>query len=331
MTKQEFEQILKDVLKYYNKSKPEIPNRVLDYPTDKIGRILSKAYSRILNNLVNTLRYTGGDFSNISAMTELQLMRQIEEQLNSMEMEVQGEITDYINKEYVNGQLNHYIATTGNTDYNSILNEFPFATINWYKANQLIADTMDDLLFATDNTKKKLKRVIRDTVAKHIQLNALQGESYKEVKRLIIKDLQIEGLSKTIKVNGFVGVIDKSGRKWDLKNYTDMVVKTKTHQAYVEGLKAQAMESGRDLAVIPVKGATDPCKNFEGMVISLTGETKGYMTYDQLKATNLIFHPRCKHNPIPIGSIKQLHEDDLAIHKDKITNLKKLSKKVSKK
>ena len=330
MDTKEFEKLLKDVLKYYKKGKPTIPDRVLDFNDDRIIKILQKEYSYILQMLVDALQYTGGDFSNIAVMTEMQLMRQIEERLAIMEAELQEEISDYINKQYVNGQLNHYIATTGITDYNTILNEFPFASINWYKANQLIADTMEDLLFATNNTKKNIKKTIRDTVAKHIQLNALQGESYKTIKSLIIKDLQKKGLSEKIQKTGFVGVIDKSGRKWGLKNYTDMVVKTKTHQAYIEGLKAQAMETGRDLAVIPHKGATDPCKHFEGMIISLTGVTKGYPTYEQLKATNLIFHPRCKHNVIPIASAEALHEEDLKHHKEQIKNLKNISKKVKK-
>lgn len=330
MNKIDYEKLLKQVLKYYNKNKPTIPERVLDFNEDRIIKVLQRHYSQILQMLVNTLQYTGGDFSNISAITEMELMRQIEEKLSLMEAELQEEISDYINKQYVNGQLNHYIATTGNTDYNAVLNEFPFASINWYKAEQLIADTMDDLLFATNNTKKSIKRVIRETVGKHIQLNALQGESYKTIKRLIIKDLQKKGLSEKITKSGFVGVVDKSGRKWGLKNYTDMVVKTKTHQAYIEGIKAQCIETGKDLAVIPHKGATDPCKNFEGMIISMTGVNTNYPSYEQLKATNLIFHPRCKHNVIPIASAEALHEDDLKYHKEQLKNLKKISKKVKK-
>lgn len=322
MNTEEFEKLLKQVLKHYGKGKPTIPERVLDFNTDRISKILVRGYSNILSMLVDTLRYTGGDFSNISAMTEMQLMRQIEGVMNSMESQIQVEVTDHINKQYVNGQLNHYISVNNVTNYEQILSDFPFATINWYKANQLIADTMEDILFATNNTKKKLKRVIRDTVSKHLQLNALQGESYKTIKSLIIKDLQKEGLSKSIVKDGFVGVIDKSGRRWDLKNYTDMVVKTKTHQAYVEGLKQQAIETGKDLALIPVKGATDSCKNFEGMIISMTGQEKGYMTYEQLKATNLIFHPRCSHSPIPLGNIGDLHDDTIKGHKDKIKALK---------
>lgn len=330
MTQQEFEKVLKGVLKHYNKQKPEIPERVLDFSTDRLINMYQKAYSRILNILVEGLRYTGGDFNNISNMTQMELLRQIEQILNDLDVQVQGEVETYINQEYVNGMLNHYVATTGITDYNEILNNFPFATINWYKANQLLADTMDDLLFATNNTKKSIKRVVREITTKHLQLNALQGESYKTIKRLIIKDLQKEGLSKTIKENAFVGIVDKGGKRWGLKNYSDMVVKTKTHQAYIEGLKTQALETGKDLALIPKKGAVDPCKNFEGIIISLNGLDPNYPSYEQLKATNLIFHPRCKHNPIPIGSIDQLHDDHIKDHEqamDQLYNLTGIKRK----
>lgn len=327
MNEQEFEKLLKQVLKFYNKKSTEVPQRVLDFDVTRITAVYKKAYSNILTNLVDRLSYNGGDFSDVNAITEMELLRQIDLALNQANVQVQEEITDYINKQYVNGQINHYIAVNGITNYETILKEFPFASINWTMANQLIADTMEDLLFATDNTKKKIKRIIRDTVSKHLQLNAIQGESYKTIKQLIIKDLQKQGLSKKIVKEGFVGVIDKGGRKWGLQNYADMVVKTKTHQAYIEGLKQQSMDTGNDLAVIPRKGATDPCANFEGMIISLTGQTKGYMTYEQLRATNLIFHPRCSHSPIPIHGADALHEEDIKIHQQKLEHLKKISKK----
>lgn len=329
MTQQDFEQLLQDVLKYYNKEKPSIPSRVLDFDTNRIAQIYYKTYKNILDYLVEQLRYNGASFTDINIQTQMKLMQQIETAFETMNVQIQEELDDYMSKQYINGQLNHFIATTGITDYNAILMEFPFASINFNKANQLIADTMEDLLFATNHTKKSLKKVIRETVSKHLQLNALTGESYDTIRKLIIKDLQKQGLSKTITKNGFVGVIDKSGRKWNLNNYADMVVQTKTHQAYVEGLKDRAIETGDDLGIIPVKGAKDHCKNFEGMIISLTGATQGYMTYDQLKATNLIFHPRCRHNVIPIR-YNVLTDEDKALHNDKIKKLKKIGSKIKK-
>ena len=89
------------------------------------------------------------------------------------------------------------------------------------------------------------------------------------------------------------------------------------------------MTTGDDLAIIPSKGAKDHCKNFEGMIISLTGLTKNYPTYDQLKATNLVFHPRCKHNPIPVRPTI-LTDEDKALHSDKLKNLKKIGNKAKK-
>lgn len=329
MTQQDFEKLLKDILKYYKKDVPSIPVRVLDVNTEKIAKIYYKTYKSILGYLVEQLRYNGDSFLNINIQTQYKLMQQIETAFETMNVQVQEELEDYVNKQYINGQLNHFIATTGITDFDTILKEFPLATINFNKANQLISDTMEDLLFATDNTKKSLKKVIRETVSKHLQLNALTGESYDTIRRLIIKDLQKQGLSKTISQKGFVGVVDRGGKKWNLNNYADMVVQTKTHQAYIEGLKDHSIETGDDLAIIPIKGAKDHCKNFEGMIISLTGATKGFATYDQLKATNLIFHPRCRHNVIPIRE-SVLTDEDKKIHNDKLKNLKKISNKIKK-
>ena len=326
MTHETYEKILKQVLRVYKMKGVSIPNRVVDNSDTRIIKILEQGYRAIGQHILNNLQYNGLDVNSITAMTELQLLNQIEQQLNLIQSQIQEVVTDKIETEYIRGQLNHYISTTGILNYNEVLNNFPFATINWYTSSQLISDAMEDILVATSNTNKGIKKVVKSTVAKHLQLNALQGESYKTIKNMIIKDLQKKGLSEKIVREGFVGIIDKGGKKWGLKNYVDMVVQTKTHQAYIEGIKQQAIETGKDLAVIPVKGATDPCKHFEGMVISLTGLTEGYMSYEQLKATNLIFHPRCKHNPIPINSMEALHPEDQERHKQQLASLKKLKK-----
>lgn len=325
----DYEQILKDLLTAYNKKKPFIPVRTVNRDANKIIEVYKTTYRNILDFLVKELSING-ELSKINQATYLSIMSQIELMLNGMESKVRTEVTNAIETEFLKGSYYHHISTTGETDLQQILISMPFAQINWSKANQLITDTMDDLLYSTSFTEKSIKRLVKDIVSKHLQLGALEGESYKTLKQNIVKDLTSKGLSKNIKANGFVGIIDKSGRKWNILNYIDVVVKTKMHQAYTEGIKEEAINTGHDLAVISHNSATDPCKHFEGMVISMTGMTKGYYTYDQLKATNLVFHPRCRHIPVPIYSLDSLHEDDVQLHKQKLQEIKNISKKIKK-
>ena len=90
--------------------------------------------------------------------------------------------------------------------------------------------------------------------------------------------------------------------------YPEMVVRTKLQQAHVEGVRVESVERGVDLAVICSHGATDPCRNYEGLVISMNGETPGYKTYQELRQSGKIFHPNCKHHISPIRDIKLLPE-----------------------
>lgn len=193
---------------------------------------------------------------------------------------------------------------------------------------------MEDLLFATDNTSVHLKKLVRSVFQKHLTLSGLEKTSQKELIKRIQLDLTKKGLSNMIKKDGFVGIIDKIGRKWELSVYVKMVVKTKMAQAYHEGLKDKAHETGKDLAMISKRGAKDSCRYFEGVIISMTGLTNGFMTYDQCKATGLIFHPNCRHNCYPIRDMNALHEEDVHTHEKQLLLMKKAIsdyKKVNKK
>jgi hypothetical protein len=90
-------------------------------------------------------------------------------------------------------------------------------------------------------------------------------------------------------------IIDNAGRRWSVDNYARVVVKSKLAQAHREGAMDRAVADGYDLARISAHGAKDACKNFEGLLVSITGKTAGYPTVVQLKASGLIFHPNCMH------------------------------------
>jgi hypothetical protein len=87
-----------------------------------------------------------------------------------------------------------------------------------------------------------------------------------------------------------------------------MVTRTKMLEAFSEGQRVQAVEMGIDLAIISSHGAKDACRHFEGQVISMTGQTEGFLTYDELRRSNLIFHPNCKHRITPVRSLDLLPE-----------------------
>lgn len=189
--------------------------------------------------------------------------------------------------------------------------------------NALIRDTYADILLATNNTEKAVKKVVREAVRDVAQYHSMTGESYKVQAKELEKRLTKKGLSERIKKEGFVGITDKAGRKWDIGTYSDMVIKTKTSQAYTEGVISESADTGIDLAVISSHGAEDACSKWEGVVVSLTGATEGYPTLDEARASGEIFHPNCQHNVQAIRTIDLLHADDKEKHFKKVANLNK--------
>lgn len=326
LSQKEYEEILEEVLKKFNVKRPTIPSRIMEQSTDKIIKIYGEAYRKLFSETLEILYSDFGVLATPSYQSQLGLLKLIEGRLNNLHLTVTDEIRTELSRQYVMAQAFHTIATETVKDLNDFYGHMPYTELNHYKMEQIVQDTMEDLLFVTQHTNKEIKKLVRDTFAKNIQYHGLQNESQKHLKQIIERQLSKQGLSKSLSEKGFVGITDKSGRKWNLKTYVDMAVNTKMTQAYTEGLKDSCLDSGKDLAIIPDKSSKDSCKNFEGMIISMTGQTTGFMTYDQLKATGLIFHPRCRHTVFPTGKLENLPEEDIAYHEKKMAELKKLKK-----
>ena len=186
----------------------------------------------------------------------------------------------------------------------------------------LMSDTFGDILLATHNTEDSIKKVVREAVRDVTQYKGLLDSGYKEQADLLKDKLTKQGLSKSIVKDGFVGVTDRANRKWDLNTYSNMVVKTKTNQAFRQGLMYEAEEQGNDLAVISSHGATDKCKSWEGVVVSLTGKTRGYPALSEVIATNEIFHPNCEHSLHGLRELNQLDDKDIKQHKSNMQKVK---------
>ena len=90
--------------------------------------------------------------------------------------------------------------------------------------------------------------------------------------------------------------VDSSGRTWDTKTYIQMNVRTNTMRVYNDCLADNvARETGGDLMRISTGGDTDcDCAAWEGCIISMSGKTKGFPTYDDARNGGC-FHPNCTH------------------------------------
>lgn len=321
MLQDRYEEILNKVLKAYGKKRPEIAPRVTDKNVDSIIKTYATAYQEVYRGLVGNLHNIGTD---TAVTAQASVLRQLETQLEQLNSKVVEELREALAESYVEGRATHAAAIETVKTIEELMVAVPYSLVNHKKIYQASIDTFEDLLYVTQHTKKESKKVIRDFVAKHIQLGVADNQGHREIMRRIKKELSLENIRREVADKALVGVIDSRGRRWKLKTYVEVVVKTKLQHLHVEGLKDHALEDGYDLARIPSKGATDSCRSFEGMIISLNGIEKDFPSYDSLKATGLIFHPNCKHTPVPIAGYDLLHEDDKKIHKKLLSNLKNI-------
>jgi hypothetical protein len=109
---------------------------------------------------------------------------------------------------------------------------------------------------------------------------------------------------------GVTGFVDSAGRNWSMTSYAEMIARTASAQAIIQGHTDRLVSQGRDLVMIsdaPEECAK--CRPWEGRVLSLTGRTAaatytaGGQSYTvkgtlaQATAAGL-FHPNCRHRTV---------------------------------
>ncbi len=94
---------------------------------------------------------------------------------------------------------------------------------------------------------------------------------------------------------GVTGFKDRTGRTWNMRTYTEMVARTTTMEAHLQGTANRLVEQGHDLIKVSTHwGACEKCVPWQGKILSITGKTEGYPTLEEAKAAGL-FHPNCRH------------------------------------
>lgn len=183
---------------------------------------------------------------------------------------------------------------------------------------QLASDTMSDLASATDMTEMHIKRIIREVFSERIALDKAIMLGQEQITADITRRLAELGLSKTVISEGFIGIIDKAGKQWNLNTYVDMVVRTKLMDADIEASRTGGLQTGVDLAVISQHGAKDDCAKWENCIVSMNGMTEGFPSYAEVKATNECFHPNCQHHLQPVRDVSLIHPEILKKNKHKM-------------
>lgn len=139
-----------------------------------------------------------------------------------------------------------------------------------------------------------------------IQRNAqaLLGDAVKQQLNFIIADGTLTGearktvaasIKRAIEDNGISALTDKAGKNWSFDTYAEMLVRTKAVEARNIGLQNKMLQNGYDLVQVSDHNSShEACANWEGAILSITGNTPGYDTTDQAESDGLM-HPNCQH------------------------------------
>lgn len=149
--------------------------------------------------------------------------------------------------------------------------------------SRAIAEAMTGV---TRNAETLLNKALREEITLRIAKGQVAGDALRDTTRSI-KDI--------VRQTGIVSLKDRAGRSWELDRYAEMLIRTKSVESRNRGLANRVAETGFDLVQVSDHvGECDLCAPWEGRILSLTGETKGYPTVAQAESDGL-FHPNCKH------------------------------------
>lgn len=152
----------------------------------------------------------------------------------------------------------------------------------------LTENLIEDLGAATQTVGRRVEDVFRRE-ALRVAFNTTPGE---QPKQLLSDELQ-----RSLRREGLTAFVDRSGRQWTLKNYSEMATYTVSQEAINSSELNILLERGIDL--VEINSVANPCKKvcaeYDGNTYSLTGRSKEYPRLE----VKFPLHPRCRHVVFP--------------------------------
>jgi hypothetical protein len=141
----------------------------------------------------------------------------------------------------------------------------------------------------TDKMSRNLINALREATVQAMRSQALTGGTLKAMGKDILARWNRTAQEKPV-------FTDVSGRTWDTGRYIQMNARTNAMRVYNDCLADDISQTGDDLVMVSKGGSAscDGCAPWEGIILSLSGKTKGFPTYEQARQSGC-FHPNCTH------------------------------------
>lgn len=260
----------------------EFPQRVQvnEQNIEKVTTFYKRAYQEIVDEIQGATKFGKNN--------RRAILQQVEKILTELGVDTQEFVKQELPKYYETGadqavaQLKSINANVlVSTGFNKVHKEAILAIID--DSAKAIAESISGV---GRSASRLLNTAVKEELKFRLAAGETSGEALEQTKKKIKGILQEEGLS---------ALTDKSGRKWELDRYTEMLIRTKGVEARNTGLVNRLVENGYDLVQVSAHGATDTCGPWEGKILSATGKTKGYPTVDDASSDSHLFGPNCRH------------------------------------
>ena len=215
------------------------------------------------------------------------ILTQIQEILKEYGTDVNGTIATQIQDAYSTG-ANQVVKQLDSQDA-PLTNTQNFNLVHKDAIELLSRDTQNAFLESMQGVSRSITRIVSDgakaQITQKLATGKIQGSDLRTIKAGVVQAFREDGLT---------ALVDRGGKSWNLSTYAEMLIRTKAVEARNAGVANRMVENGYDLVQVSSHGATDVCGDWEGAILSVSGQTEGYPTVDEAQADGL-FHPNCEH------------------------------------
>lgn len=164
--------------------------------------------------------------------------------------------------------------------------------------NALMSDAYLDFANGLNGIVKGVEHVLNETIKRQVRAQVVSGQITGSSIREITKEI-----SELLSGQGFSILIDRGGRQWDIKKYSEMLARTHVIKSANEGVIARAVEFGVDTLMVSTHaGACKICQPYEGQLYSINRKGK----YNNVGEFPNPIHPNCRHRLLPRPDLDEI-------------------------
>lgn len=157
--------------------------------------------------------------------------------------------------------------------------------------NSLLSDAYLDFGNSMTGYVRGAEHIVNDTMKRQVRqklaVGRLDGAGIREITKIVKEELGDQG---------FTVLLDRGGRKWSLKSYSEMLARTHLIKANNEATINRALDFDIDIMEVSSHNTECPiCLPYEGKKFSISGNSKEYGKLEAIPP----YHPNCKHSLLP--------------------------------